>query len=103
MEALEFFRNRFDEKRVYHEGFTERFGHMSMIFLDHEKQRMALMVDTEYDDSEPNSTDEIPKEYAITSIGAVEITVQYLKAALQLRSEERRVGKGGRGRRGWDR
>ncbi|HIW13504.1 MAG TPA: VOC family protein [Candidatus Salinicoccus stercoripullorum] len=84
MEALEFFRNRFDEKRVYHEGFTERFGHMSMIFEDHEKQRMALMVDTEYDDSEPNSTDEIPKEYAITSIGAVEITVQYLKAALQL-------------------
>lgn len=84
MEALEFFRNRFDEKGVYHEGFVERFGHTSMIFEDHEKQRLGLMVDTEYDDSEPNSTDEIPKEYAITSIGAVEITVQYLKAVLQL-------------------
>ncbi|WP_411842683.1 VOC family protein [Salinicoccus sp. HZC-1] len=84
MEALEFFRNRFDEKGVYHEGFVERFGRTSMIFEDHEKQRLGLMVDREYNDSEPNSTDEIPKEYAITSIGAVEITVQYLKAALQL-------------------
>lgn len=84
MKALEFFRSRFDEKGVYHEGFVDRYGHTSMIFEDHEKQRLGLMVDTEYDDSEPNSTDEIPKEYAITSIGAVEITVQYLKATLQL-------------------
>ncbi len=84
MEALEFFRKRFDEKGVYHEGFVDRYGHTSMIFEDHEKQRLGLMVDTEYAETEPNSTDEIPKEYAITSIGAVEITVQYLKASLQL-------------------
>lgn len=84
MEALEFFRKRFDEKGVYHEGFVERYGHTSMIFEDHEKQRLGLMVDPGYSGSEPNSTAEIPKKFAITSIGAVEITVQYLKAALQL-------------------
>src|SRR5699024_7874841 len=53
MEALEFFRNRFDEKGVYHEGFTVRLGHMSMIFDDYENLSMALMLETKYDNSIP--------------------------------------------------
>lgn len=84
MEALEFFRNRFDEKRVYHEGFVERHGFTTMIFEDQEKQRLALMIDPNDNQSEPNSTEGIPKKYAITSVGAIEITVQYLKPTLEL-------------------
>ncbi|WP_020007289.1 VOC family protein [Salinicoccus albus] len=84
MEALEFFRHRFDEKGVYHEGFVERYGFTTMIFEDEEKQRLALMIDPEDNQTKPNQTTEIPKRYAITSIGAVEITVQYLKPAMEL-------------------
>src|SRR5699024_8272805 len=84
MEALEFFRHRFDEKGVYHEGFVERYGFTTMIFEDGEKQRFALMIDPDDKRTEPNSTESIPPKYAITSIGAIEITVQYLKPAVEL-------------------
>src|SRR5699024_491713 len=53
-EAISFFRERFKEYGVYHEGVIEYFGHTCMKFSDSEDQRFALLVDPDYQDSEPN-------------------------------------------------
>lgn len=79
MEALEYFKGRFQEKGVYTEGIIERFGYTYMNFSDYENQRLALIVDSEYDESQPFTGAGIPEEFAITGIKAVEVTVQYLK------------------------
>ena len=78
-EAISFFRERFKEYGVYHEGVIEYFGHTCMKFSDSEDQRFALLVDPDYQDSEPNKHEGIPEEFAITGIYGVELTVQYLK------------------------
>lgn len=79
LEALEYFKERFQQKGVYTEGIIERFGYTYMNFSDYENQRLALIVDPQYDESEPFAGDDIPEKYAITGIKAVEVTVQYLK------------------------
>ena len=79
MKALEFFKERFQEKGVYTEGTIERFGYTYMNFSDYDNQRLALIVDPEYDESQPFTGAGIPEEFAITGIKAVEVTVQYLK------------------------
>ena len=79
LEALEYFKERFQEKGVYTEGIIERFGYTYMNFSDYENQRLALIVDPDYDESEPFAGTDIPQEFSITGIKAVEVTVQYLK------------------------
>lgn len=79
LEALEYFKGRLREKGAYTEGIIGRFGYTYMNFSDLENQRLALIVDEEYDESEPFAGGGIPPEYAITGIKAVEVTVQYLK------------------------
>lgn len=79
LEALEYFKERFQENGVYTEGTIERFGYTYMNFSDYENQRLALIVDSEYDESQPFAGADIPEEFAITGIKAVEVTVQYLK------------------------
>ncbi len=79
LEALEYFKERFQEKGIYTEGTIERFGYTYMNFSDYENQRLALIVDPEYDESEPFAGADISEEFAITGIKAVEVTVQYLK------------------------
>ena len=79
MKALEYFKGHFQEKGVYTEGIIERFGYTYMNFSDYDNQRLALIVDPEYDESQPFTGAGIPEEFAITGIKAVEVTVQYLK------------------------
>ncbi len=79
LEALEYFKDRLKEKGAYTGGIIERFGYTYMNFSDLEHQRLALIVDEEYDESEPFAGGGIPEEYAITGIKAVEVTVQYMK------------------------
>lgn len=79
LEALGYFKERFQEKGVYTEGIIERFGYTYMNFSDYEEQRLALIVDPEYDESQPFAGADIPETFAITGIKAVEVTVQYLK------------------------
>ncbi|TVT27286.1 ring-cleaving dioxygenase [Salinicoccus cyprini] len=82
-EALEFFKERFADEGVYHEGIIEQFGRTIMKFEDNERQRLALIVEQSDEHTTPNDHPEIPNEYAITSIGAVEVTVQYIKPMVQ--------------------
>lgn len=84
IEALEFFKDRFVELGVYHEGVIERFGHTMMNFHDHEKHRMALVVSRAPDNIVPHETDEISSEYAIRGILSVEVTVQHKKPFIEL-------------------
>ncbi len=79
LNALEYFKERFQENGVYTEGTIERFGYQYMNFSDYENQRLALIVDPEYNESQPFAGADIPEEFAITGIKAVEVTVQYLK------------------------
>jgi glyoxalase family protein len=82
-ESLEFFKGRFETHGVYHEGIIEQFGKTIMKFEDHEKQRLALIVDQSSGHPTPNMHPDIPQAHAITSIGAVELTVQYIKPMVQ--------------------
>jgi glyoxalase family protein len=79
LEALEYFKERLQEKGAHTGGITERAGRPYMNFSDLEGQRLALIVDEDYDASEPFAGGGIPREYAITGIKGVEVTVQYLK------------------------
>ena len=79
LDALEYFKERFQEKGVYTEGTIERFGYTYMNFSDYENQRLALIVDPEYYESQPFTGAGIPEDFAITGLKAVEVTVQYLK------------------------
>lgn len=83
-EALHFFKARFADKGVYYEGIVERFGKTMMNFEDHEKHRMALVVDDAPTDIEPNQVADIPSEFAIHGILAVEVTVQHKKPFIGL-------------------
>lgn len=83
-EALDFFKERFIEREIYHEGIVERFGKTMMNFEDSEKHRMALVVDEAPTDITPNVVDDIPAEYAIHGIVAVEVTVQHKKPFIGL-------------------
>ncbi|GAB3057876.1 VOC family protein [Salinicoccus sesuvii] len=82
-EALDFFKTRFASAGVYHEGVIEQFGRTIMKFEDNEKQRLALIVEQSDEHNTPNDHAEIPMAYAITSIGAVEVTVQYIKPMVE--------------------
>lgn len=82
-ESLEFFKERFETHGVYHEGIIEQFGKTIMKFEDHEKQRLALIVDQSSGHTSPNMHPDIPQAHAVTSIGAVELTVQYIKPMVQ--------------------
>lgn len=84
LEALHFFKSRFQELGVYHEGIIERFGHTMMNFEDSEKHRMALVVADAPDQIEPHGTDEVPVEHAIRGILSVEVTVQHKKPFIEL-------------------
>src|SRR5699024_7551676 len=74
LEALEYFKERFQEKGIYTEGTIERFGYTYMNFSDYETQRLALIVDPEYDESEPFAGADISEEFAITGIKAVKFS-----------------------------
>lgn len=82
--ALDFFKARFAELEVYHEGVVERFGKTMMNFEDDEKHRMALVVDDALEDIQPNKVDDIPAEFALHGILAVEVTVQHKKPFIGL-------------------
>lgn len=82
-EALQYFRDRFDEKGVYHEGIIDYFGETLMKFTDEESQRFALVVDDGGKDIAPPTDNDIPKEFGIRGIYGVELTVQYLKPMVE--------------------
>lgn len=82
-EALQYFRDRFDEKGVYHEGIIDYFGETLMKFSDEESQRFALVVDDSENNAVPHIDNDIPEAYAIRGIYGVELTVQYLKPMVE--------------------
>lgn len=82
-EALQYFRDRFDEKGVYHEGIIDYFGETLMKFSDEESQRFALIVDDSENNAVPHIDNDIPEAYAIRGIYGVELTVQYLKPMVE--------------------
>ena len=84
LEALEFFKARFQENSVYHEGVIERYGYTMMNFEDNEKHRMALVVADAPDDIIPHVTDEISAVHAIRGILSVEVTIQHKKPFIEL-------------------
>lgn len=82
-EALQYFRDRFDEKGVYHEGIIDYFGETLMKFSGEESQRFALVVDDSENNAVPHIDNDIPEAYAIRGIYGVELTVQYLKPMVE--------------------
>lgn len=82
-EALQYFRDHFDEKGVYHEGIIDYFGETLMKFSDEESQRFALVVDDNENNAVPHTDNDIPEAYAIRGVYGVELTVQYLKPMVE--------------------
>ncbi|MYL49659.1 ring-cleaving dioxygenase [Halobacillus litoralis] len=77
-EALEYWKKRFEEHSVEQEGIKERFGRKTLSFRDPEGQRLILISDEHNNGVEAGQAWEhssVPKEYGITGLGPVHLTV----------------------------
>lgn len=78
--ALEYYRDRFDQYGVKHEGIFELYGSKILKFEEEDGQRYQLFSD-EHDHGVPAGTPwkqgPVPEEFAIYGLGPIEITVSY--------------------------
>ncbi|SDM47529.1 glyoxalase family protein [Fictibacillus solisalsi] len=78
-EALNYWKNRFEEMNVVHEEPSERFGRLSLAFKDNEGQRLLLVSDetnTGVSAGVPWDKSPVPNKYGITGLGPVRLTVR---------------------------
>src|SRR5699024_6270662 len=79
-QALYFWKQRLEQRDIDHDHISERNGHQTLSFLDHEGQRLILISDENtqgVDAGTPWEKDSIPSEHAIRGLGPVKLTVPY--------------------------
>ncbi len=79
--AIEYYKNRFDEFNVKHDGIQTVFGKMVLPFEETDGQRYQLVSDEKNEGmaaGEPWELSSVPTEYTVNGLGPVEITVSYL-------------------------
>ncbi|MCA1053673.1 ring-cleaving dioxygenase [Rossellomorea aquimaris] len=77
-EALEYWRKRFDELGVEHDGISHHTGRASINFRDFEGQRLMLVSDENnkgVQGGSPWALSPVPVEYGIVGLGPVTLTV----------------------------
>ncbi|WP_028590256.1 ring-cleaving dioxygenase [Paenibacillus massiliensis] len=77
-EALQYWKDRFDQYNVSHEEITEQAGHRILRFEDFEGQRFFLISDEHNQGvpaGKPWKLSPVPTEYAIIGLGPVQLTV----------------------------
>jgi glyoxalase family protein len=80
-QALEFWKNRFEELNIEHEEITNRFKRKALPFKDFEGQRLVLVSDESnqgVEGGKPWEKSPIPSEYGILGLGPVKLTVHDL-------------------------
>ncbi|PFA63004.1 ring-cleaving dioxygenase [Bacillus sp. AFS015802] len=89
-DALEYWKNRFEELGVRYNPITERFGHAVLPFRDSEDHEMVLVSDQNNKGTAPGKAwtgAGIPEEYGITGLGPVMLSVRYLEPTVQVLTE----------------
>lgn len=96
-EALEYYRQRFDEFGVKHDGIQTLFGKKVLPFEESDGQRFQLFSDELNEGIKPGipwQNGPVPTKYAIYGLGPIEITVSYFdefKKALETVYEMRPI------------
>jgi glyoxalase family protein len=100
--ALEYWKQRLEKFEVSHDSIKERSGRETLTFRDHEDQRLMLVSDENNQGVEagvPWEKSAVPKEYGITGLGPVHLTVsdaektkKVLEDILGFREKERHDG-----------
>lgn len=77
-EALQFWKQRFDQFNIDHDEIVDRFGRNTLTFRDTEGSRLMLVVDDGrgVPFGEPWEKEDIPAEFAIVGLGPVTLTVR---------------------------
>ncbi|UZJ77925.1 ring-cleaving dioxygenase [Fictibacillus sp. KU28468] len=78
-EALQYWKTRFEEKKVEHEELSERFRRQSLAFKDEEGQRLRLVSDETNSGvagGVPWKKSAVPKDFGIIGLGPVMLTVR---------------------------
>jgi len=85
--ALKYWENRFEELDIVHGKIKKKAGRLTMEFQGYESQRLILVSDE--NNKEPNNSvywdkSVIPKEFAITGLGPVQLTVRRKESTLRV-------------------
>ena len=83
-DALDFWTQRFDERRVTHGPVVERDGHLVMDFEDPETQRLCLIADPGSAPHHPWLAGPVARDYQILGLGAIEISVARIEPTDQI-------------------
>ncbi|MGV3082279.1 VOC family protein, partial [Streptococcus dysgalactiae] len=78
--ALEYYRERFDQFGVKHDGISDLFGHKALRFEEEDGQRYQLVSDEHNKGVAPGipwQEGPVPTDKAIYGLGPIEITVSY--------------------------
>ncbi|SFL66870.1 glyoxalase family protein [Gracilibacillus orientalis] len=89
-EALSYWEERLDEYDVVHDGIGETFGRKVLPFQDHEGQRLVFVSDENNKGvaaGVPWSKSPVPKDYGITGLGPVRLTVPELAPTERILTE----------------
>ena len=77
-EALQFWKERFEQFNIEHDEIVERFGRKTLTFRDTEGSRLMLVVDdgSGVPFGVPWEKEDIPADFAIVGLGPVTLTVR---------------------------
>jgi glyoxalase family protein len=78
-EALQYWKQRFDERSVTHFGIAERDGRQTLEFEDPEGQRLSLIADDGRWTPHPWEKSPVPAEHQVRGLGPITISVPDVK------------------------
>lgn len=88
--ALDYWQQRFDDHQIEHEAIVTEFGAKTLRFYDFDHERYQLISD-EINHGVPAGTpylaSPVPKEFAISGLGPMRITVNYAAKMAQVLTE----------------
>jgi len=85
--SIEFWENRFEEKKVKYKKADERFGEKFTWFEDPDGLQINLIATSETDDRKPWTTDEVNEKVASKGFHSITLTLQNIKGTADILTE----------------
>ena len=82
--SLDFWKNRFEEKKIAHGQITERLGEISLPFTDPDGLQISLVVPAKEDGRQPWKASEIPDNMAIKGFHSMTLTLKNSKRTAEI-------------------
>lgn len=86
-ESLEFWKNRFEEKKVQHFQITEKFGERKLPFQDPDGLKLSLIETGPEDDRNGYETEEVKTEVALKGFHNVTLSLNNFQATAEVLTE----------------